>query len=278
MNPTAPAAREAPAPCPSRPPVARRAGVPRRLLRAAAVVLVIGGSAAPVRAGPPASDGRNVMRVEVAIDPARASGAHLPRAIALTLSASYRAVGGGAGEPFYRQGIDTPGPLVVKRGRAISRCRLSDFGLRGERACPKGSRVGSGAAVFDGRSASLPEELRAPLRLYNVLFDVNLPRGFAPIPEIIAVLAGGAVKGYLSVAVPWCCAGFFAVNGVSVSPAVPLTDVTLRIRRMVGRRGQPYLAAPRTCRGSWRFRFHTRFERASSRSLVAVDDVSCRPA
>jgi hypothetical protein len=251
--------------------------VPRRLFVAAAVAFVIGGAAAPVRAGPPASDGRNVMRVEVAIDPARASGAHRPRAIALTLSASYRAVGGGAGEPFYGQGIETPGPLVVKRGRAIPQCRLSEFGLRGERACPKGSRVGGGAAVFDGRSASLPEELRVPLRLYNVLVDVNLPRGFHPIPAIVAVLAGGDVRGYLQIAVPWCCAGFFAVNRVSVSPAVPLTDLTLRIRRIVGRDGQPYLASPTTCRGSWRFRFWTRFERASSRSLVAVDDVPCRP-
>jgi hypothetical protein len=246
------------------------------MLAVVAVAIVMTG-AAPAGAGAPATDGRNVMRIEVEIAPARPGGIRHPRAIALDLSASYRAVGGGAGEPFYGQGIATPDMVVLKRGATIPQCRYSAFGLRGERACPKGSRVGSGSVVFDGRSASLPEELRVRLRLYNALMDVGVPRGLRPAPALIAVLERGAVEGHLVVGVPYlrCCAGF-GVRSVDVSPQVAATDLGLRIRRMVGRDGRPYLVAPTTCRGSWRFVFSTRFERASGRALTAVDDVPCR--
>jgi hypothetical protein len=278
VNLTAPVAQAAPAPCPARERVACRAAVPRRVLVVAAIAIVTAG-AAPARAGAPVTDGHNLMRVEAAITPARAGGIRHPRAVALRLSASYRAVSSGAGEPFYSQVITTPNIVVLKRGATIPQCRFSAFGLRGPRACPKGSRVGFGSVVLDGRSASLPEELRVQLRLYNGVEDVNLPPGIRPFPVIIAALRGGPVKGHLVVDLPFLrCCTHLLVRSVDVSPPVLPTDLALQIRRIVGRGGRPYLVAPTTCRGSWRFTFRTRFERASTRSLTAVDDVPCRRA
>jgi hypothetical protein len=124
----------------------------------------------------------------------------------------------------------------------------------------------------------LPQEERVRLHLYNAVSDSEPRSARTPAPIMLAVVDSDKVDGYIIVFVPYlhCCTFFTVDGGLRVAPIMPLTDLELRIRRIVGPKGVPYLAAPTSCRGSWRVMFRTTFPNNTPRALSAFDDLPCR--
>jgi hypothetical protein len=151
-------------------------------------------------------------------------------------------------------------------GKLFPKCSFSKLQAQGPRACPKGSKIGSGSAVASAKP--IIDRVNATVTVYN-----GEPKGGKPsvllynVPDISSPIT---VQGTVAKKAPVSCAGgagkcdyvlTFDVPPIPTLPNAPPASVlsvkTKTIQAFVRKkkRGKrvkiPYIGAPKKCKSKW---------------------------
>ena len=154
------------------------------------------------------------------------------------------------------------------RGPVFPRCPLPrDPSEVGKSRCPRRARVGQGTFEADARPL-LAGPVSGSFRIYNG----QLRRGRPTLILLARAEVGGAtVRSEVDYRYGGSTLRSLPPPAGAPTGLFSLTKVSLRIGAK--RRGRSYVATPRRCRGSWRFRETSFFEGGGS--ISARDTVSC---
>jgi hypothetical protein len=177
-------------------------------------------------------------------------------------------------------------------GRLFPKCSFSALQARGPRACPRGSKVGSGTATATARPVI--NLVNATVTVFN-----GQPKGGKPtvllynVPDISSPIT---VQGVVEKKSPSPCAQggqcdytlTFDVPPIPTLPGQPnasvltvrtkTASVFVRKRKRVGGRVRrvkvPYIGAPKVCRGKWFAEGAFTFD--SGQTITAPTSTTCR--
>lgn len=174
-------------------------------------------------------------------------------------------------QPKQDKSVDDFFPVGAVINQAVpGNCTASDndFSQKGDNACPKSSRIGSGNATLKTNNSSNPD-IHATITAYNNRSKKQLVFYINPSPAQPIVLRG-TVKGktgkqHLHVPIPINCVLGTPPNCGPLGDA-RITEFDLTIDKIVGKKGKNkgkgFVTTPRKCpkSGKWDFKieFHGR--------------------